>query len=238
MLTRKHLQDYLWILPFISFIVGYLFLESYYRIGELETPSVVGKNLLETFSILSKHDLTPRILTEKEDPDLPEGTILSQTPAAGKKIKQNHSVYLVISKQPAKIPVPSLVHKAISRIEQELKPQGFRIKSYTLQSNYPQCYCIAQHPAPHELVQEKKILTYISTGNTKPVLWPNVKNKPVLDVIDFLKTNNINPEIKHSSPRESSHTCHECIVIDQRPLAGSLVTLDPAKPMHVQLQVE
>src|SRR5476649_323079 len=114
------LKKFLWTLPFICFIAGYLFLTKLYPAKEIETPTVVGKTLQEACTILSHHTLNSRLIALKEDPLLPDSTIISQTPQAGQKIKPNQAVFIVASMQPQKNSAPQYAQKPLYEIEPEI----------------------------------------------------------------------------------------------------------------------
>lgn len=232
------IKNYLWALPFFSFLAGYFVLERMSRVAQLDTPAIIGKQLQQAVAELSDNNLNLRLIAQKEDPDLPQGTILSQTPAPGQKIKPHQALYVVISKQPEKIAAPLLLNKHDNAIQKELEALGIRNKTYRLPSNRPSGTCIAQLPTPGNQVADEKITTYLSAGNNRPSLVPNLKGKPAPEVLEFLQQYKIEVKIMHSSKQDKNHLCDtDCIISDQRPLAGSLVTLDEEKPLLVQLQV-
>lgn len=232
-------KKFLWALPFVCFIAGYLFLTKLYPAKEFETPIVVGKTLQEACTILARQNLNSRLIALKEDPLLPDGTIISQTPQAGQKIKPNQAVFIVASTQPEKNSAPDYVQKPLSEFEPELAAQNIRAKIYSVPSTAQSGICIAQWPEADLPLENNKMILYVSQTINKPIIIPNVKNKPVLEVINFLKTNGIQTDVIHThGDQEENHTCAECIILDQRPLAGSIIALDPQKPLRMQLQVK
>ena len=64
-------KNILWLAPFICFLGGYFIVRSFFHVNTIPTPSVVGRSLHDAFTILSNHNLNIRLLTQKEDPDLP-----------------------------------------------------------------------------------------------------------------------------------------------------------------------
>lgn len=228
-------KAYLWLLPFIFFIAGYGIMHFILHIPEFPAPAIVGKNIHEAFAILSSHNLNVRLLEEKEDPCLPAGTIISQTPQAGQTIKPYQSLFLLISKKPSPIYAPDCLHKTEDVIQSLLQKNSIRAKIYKVASIYPQGYCFAQIPLPQEPIDDTTLTIYISDGNKKSVLWPDFKQLLVIDVLNFLHTHGIEATVIHEHPIHH-HTCTSCIVTDQRPLAGSIILLDPQKPCTVQLQ--
>ena len=233
-----NIKQYVWIAPFLSFLAGYLVLQRISHVNSFKTPALVGQSLQPAIATLSAHNLNVCLITQKEDPDLPQGTILSQTPQAGQVIKPHQSVYIVISKKPQKIAAPLLINKSHTIINKELDALGIRNKTYYLTSNRPCHSCIAQLPAAGIQLEENKIITYFSGGNDRPALIPNLKGKSVPDVIAFLQQYTNLPEIIHITKQHENHTCNaKCTVVDQRPLAGSIITLNPHKTPLIQLQV-
>lgn len=209
-----------------------------FHTSEFPTPSVVGKHIHEAFAILSTHNLNARLLEEKEDPYLPAGTVMSQSPQAGQKIKPYQSLFMLLSKKPSYINAPHCLNKTNADIHTLLQKNSLRAKIYKLPSIYPQGVCFAQIPLPQEPIDNTMLTLYISDGNTKPILWPNFIGRSVVEVTNFLHTHAIEATVIHERSYPSPHTCATCTVTDQRPLAGSLITLDPQKPCVVQLQAQ
>lgn len=215
-------------------------LQRMYSVDQLEAPSLVGKQLQDAVAELSAYNLNIRLIDQKEDPDLPQGTILSQTPAVGQKIKPHQAIHVVISKQQEKKLCPALVKKTAHEIHTELHSLKIRNKNYFMPSAQPINHCIAQFPSAGSVLDEPRIITYLSAGNNKPVLMPNLKGKTGAQATEFFRhhTETTKLDLIHSSPQLSDHICNDqCIIVDQRPLAGSIERLDANKPLLVQLQV-
>ncbi len=233
-----NIKQHFWILPFISFLSGYSIIYHIFRVDTIKTPALVGKTIGNAVAILSDHNLNPRILAYKKEADLPSDTILSQSPAAGQKIKPHQSVFLVISQKPPQPKAPDCIGKSLSTLMQTFTPLNIKPKIYRIPSNYPQNTCIAQLPTAEKPIKNNTIIVYISAGNTKPIVWPHFSKKRVPDVVAFLASYNIEPEIIHANSVNEKHTCEHCYVINQRPLAGSLIALDTINQMHVQIQAQ
>ena len=117
-----------------------------------------------------------------------------------------------------------------------MQSQGISPRIYYLPHPYPEKLCFAQSPHYNEPLDKNKLTLYISAGNNKPIIWPDFKNLPLEEVIAFLDNYHIEPHIVKDA-HYSYYNNPEYIVIDQRPFAGTLVTLDEAKPLSVQLRV-
>lgn len=232
--TNSH---FLWIIPFVSFIAGYLFIARLYRVEELNTPNVMGKSLTDALGTLSDNNLGARLLTYKEDTIVPEGTVISQSPAAAQKIKPGQNVYLVVSTRPRLCKAPNLLNKTIDEINQEFSNGALRTKSHSLPSNYPLNRCFAQFPSPDQAIEDGKIVLYISQGSQKPVIMPNLKNKKVLDAVEFLKKYPVKIEISHENGAPQDHECTSCTIVDQRPLPGTIFTLSADHSTTIRIMV-
>jgi len=225
-------RSILWLLPFICFAGGYFATRSLFHQAHLKTPALIGKNLFEAFTILSNNNLSPRLLDQKIDPDLPEGTVINQLPAAGQSIKQRQTVFVVLSKKPPVTPAPLLVGKSLNEIEKLGASMPYKIKTYLVPSCYPTNQCISQYPNSSEPISNNTVVAYIAQDSHKPVIWPNFVGKPLEQVIDFLATYNIEPHIIPNKSEEAG--VH---VVDQRPYAGSLIVLNADQLPYVQLNV-
>lgn len=226
----------LWIIPFLCFLAGYYAMRTIFHTDEIKTPSLMGMQLPDAFTVLSQHNLYPRILQEREDSDMPAGTILSQKPAPYTLIKPQQSVFLVISKPAPLARAPNCINASKKTILAQTQARNIRMKTYYLPSIYPIDHCFAQHPAPDNVVTDNAMIVYLSAGSRKQVLLPNFKNLTVQETREHLANQPITLHPTHTAPTPY-HDCASCIIVDQRPLAGSLITLDDSKPLNLNLQV-
>ncbi len=234
--TEHFIKNYLWLLPFCSFLGGYLFLYYYMQIPSLIVPSLVGKNIHEAVILLSQHKLNPRILAQKEEPALPEGTILRQVPTAGQKVKSQQPIFLVTAKKQPTIATPNVINKSIDTITKELANTGIRFKIYYLPNNYPENHCFSQFPVPDQSLENNHLLLYLSTGNNRPIIWPDFALRSVEEVIEFLASYHIKPHIIRNTTQKDDPPSSK--IIEQQPLAGSLILLQETNPLFVQLRIE
>lgn len=230
-------KNIFWLIPFLSFFLGYISFDRLFRPAQIETPSVIGTTIYQALTILCAAHLNARVVEGQEDEMLAQGTIISQTPTPGQKIKENQSVFLVISSKPKKLKAPNCINKSITSLEAELITQKIKIKPYYLESIYPKGLCFAQNPEPDQELNDNKMILYISSGSTKPYIMPNFKGKYAHEIMEFLSTKTVNTELFHYAEQEN-HQCVACIIRDQRPLAGSIISMNSEKPLHIQLQTQ
>lgn len=227
---------YRWLFPFVCFFLGYQVLHYVTDVPEFATPKLVGLSMTEAVQLLSDCNLNARIIAQNEEPDLSEGTVLQQTPAADNMIKQNQPVFLVISKKPPRLPAPNMIGKSQSEVRELANELGIRTKIYRLTTHHPRDICIGQIPVPGTLLDTKKISLYTSAGNDTLFLLPNFKQIPISEVCDFLRDYTVDLKITHRQQPHINHQCGSCVVVDQQPLPGSLVNL--GDKFSLQLQIE
>ena len=202
----------------------------------IEAPVLIGKTIQEAMRIAAQKNMSIRLLDEKEDPDLPIGTIISQNRVPNCPIKAHQSIVVVVSKKTDR-KTPNFIGKTFDLITQELKKLDLNCKHYEIAGSQPKGICMAQDPAPGIIMTDSTMTIYICKGQTEPPLFPDLRNKSVDSVKNFLAAVPVNLEIIHTQGLPENHICTVCIVVEQRPRAGSLVTLDPLKPIQVQLRV-
>lgn len=221
-------------MPFLSFSLGYIFSFLISSHQSITVPSLIGNNISYAAKILSDAQLNLRIITQKEDADLPDGTIISQNPGAGHKIKENQAIYCIISQKPAELFAPTILNQRNDQITAFSQKEKIRIKNFFLESSYPCGLCIGQIPQPGSRLEQKILLAYIASSNSK-VLFPDLYGKYVPEVIEFFQPYGFSPTIVHKTNLEQDHHCKTCRIINQKPLPGSLV--DISKPLNIQIQV-
>ena len=190
----------------------------------------MGLQVSQAIKCLSERKLNMRIIAEKEDLDLPEGTIVSQKPSPQQPIKPHQAIFVAISKKPLIKQSPDLLGKTIDQVKTELHRKGIKYKELTLQFNTPQNIVAAQNPAPNKQLNGP-IYLYKATPQKQKVIFPSLKNRNWEEVKSFFERYNINPVVTYKNK------CHhnDYMVIEQRPLAGTLVSLK--QPLHVQLHL-
>lgn len=223
----------LWILPFAAFMLGYLILSIFVGTETLPAPQLVGQRLNDAVAVLAPYKLTLRILDEVEEPAMPEGTVLSQHPAPGQKIKVYQSIGVVVSRKQKQERAPQLIGKTFDEIKGLIAEQGLRVKAYKLESfHYPANQCISQYPAPGFEVQDKLITVYVSSGLPSLRIMPECKGLRLDSVLEFFKAHGLVPTVLPVEHAESN----ACTVVAQRPPSGAFIDL--AHPPAIELKVE
>src|SRR5436190_21567027 len=78
--TIMNIKNYLWLLPFCSFILGYGIIQWFFNINSMPTPHLVGCYAHEILTLLSEKKLNLRVINQKEESNIPAVIIISQMP--------------------------------------------------------------------------------------------------------------------------------------------------------------
>lgn len=195
-------------------------------------PSLTGLSVQEAARILAPLHLNIRLQSEQEKNDVPPGTILQHIPTVQQTILPYQTVFLTLSCQTPPEPVPNFYQMPLEKIEEICTQKGWPLKAYYVDSPHPYNQAVAQIPAAGQ-PPEKQIIVYLAQASKKKMcIMPSLLGYRVPKVLDFLEQHGLHASILHDYPRGSSHHC-ACTVQDQRPCAGSLVSLDTLETIQI-----
>ncbi len=213
----------LWLIPFLCFASGYFVPYFFLKKETYATPNIIGKSVHIGLKTLSELHINSRVVSYKEDPTLPAGTIVNQIPTPGQKIKTHQTIFLTVSLEPSPL-LTEYYNGQIVTVEQEaqLKKAGIRYKKVPVYSYLPEETCIAQYPAFKTPNKEKKLILYTAYNNTL-MIFPNFIHQPAHSVITLLNKHNIPYKIISIEPESDITKSH---IVEQRPLPGSFINLN------------
>ncbi len=224
-----------WTIPFFFFLAGYFVLNHFYAPQALITPTLLGKTVQEALPVLKEYQLNTRLLAEKEDSELKEGTIVNQIPAPGQMIRPYQTIFIAVSKKASTQTAPLLHAKTEKEIDLILKTNGIRFKTVGIEASAPQGTCIAQIPAPGELISEQGMTVYCALDTQKKHLFPDLVGIDSTDATKFLENYGMETLIFHAYPVSDDHECTHCTVIEQRPLAGTFISTKTPLTVHLKI---
>lgn len=225
------IKKYLWILPFCFFAGGYYFLSTFISSPKVAVPNLLGKSASEALVIASNNNLCIKIIGEKNDEELPEGTILHQTPI-NQQVKRNQAIFVLISKKPPQKTAPNLLEQSESKLDEILLKKGVKAKKFYLQNSPGYCFC--QYPEANQVVGKEKLIVYIGQTDNKPYLFPNLKGESLSEIIEFLKFYNLKIKVFRRGKEEESPSLSS-IVLKQKPLPGSIINLKNLSTVMVEI---
>ncbi|MDQ6873536.1 MAG: Stk1 family PASTA domain-containing Ser/Thr kinase [Actinomycetota bacterium] len=149
-------------------------------------PDVRGRALSDAEAALRSAKLSPQI-SHRYDDKVDSGKVISQTPAAGRSARPGTLVYLVVSRGPAPVAVPTLVGKNVDDASQQLADAGLRADVTRVYSEQvDKDVVITQNPTGGTLVRGSKVALQVSNG-PPPVTVPNVTGKRIGDAKQMLQ---------------------------------------------------
>ena len=195
--------------------------------NEIEVPNLVGQpqNVAET--MCEKKQLKLEVESEKAS-DKAAGTIIEQKTKAGKKVKKNTVIKVVISSGPEKIMIQSVEGMDEDAAKKALIKQGFTSKNITVTSEYSSDVesgkATRTDPAEGtEVSADSKITLYISKGEKQPdkVSVPPIVGMYVNDAVSTLSASRLSDG--GTSSEEYSDDYAEGMIIRQSTDAGTKV---------------
>lgn len=189
------------------------------EIKTCRAPSIVGMHVNDALKIASTQSLNLRLLSQKEDNDIPTGTIISQTPRPGKKMKVHQPLYIVVSKQVRMQVAPILLGKTYPEIETMCHKHELSCTHYIIPNIVASNRCFAQIPRPKMPMTDNVLISYQGSDKKKAVIFPSLKGSKLSEVKQFLEEHGCKINIKSFNNIPDD----QLIVTDQRPMAGSLI---------------
>lgn len=189
-------------------------------------------HLVEATKLLSTYHLHPEIIQIKEDKDMPTATVLYQKPKAGRLIKKNQTIYLVVSERPASYKTPSCIGLSTEQITMVAQSMGLKPKFYHIPYSYLTDRCFGQWPSAGQPIKNRTFVCYIATQEEKHVVCPNFKGVKLDDVTLSLKNHSI--DYQTDIIPEQSRIYY---VLEQHPKAGSILNLKEPTKLNVQLKI-
>lgn len=177
----------------LAFLAAFLSFGNFWSNTEVTVPNVVGKQVSVAKHILEDNHL--RVSTsEVTNPDVPAGQVISQTPSAGERVKEQRTIHLVVSKGVGDITVPDLEGLTVEQAKARLKDVGLVIGKITTtdDADKPDGVVITQSPSGNAKVSKGTTVDLMVNQLTqKQVAMPNLIGKTVKDARDILSALNL-----------------------------------------------
>ncbi len=136
---------------------------------KISLPDFHGKTIEQAKKMVVNSRLTFEIDGEQENDELPAGAIISQNPGAGKSVKEDAVIKVVISKGEGDFPMPDLVNREDVEAKDILndKKLSFSVVSEPSET-IPENYVVRQTPTAGTYIDRATTITiYVSTGKEK-----------------------------------------------------------------------
>lgn len=186
---------------------------------EITVPDVTGKQLTLARQILEDQHLRVTV-AEAYDASVPVGVVVSQTPEAGTKVKEERTITIYVSKGGEELEMPNLRGLKQSDAIDKLQQMGLRLGSaYETFSDEDSGTVISQDPRSGTRISKgQSVDITVSKGQkVKKISVPDVKGVPS----DRARTMIEGSGLKVGSISEEESTQAAGTVVSQSPSAGS-----------------
>ncbi len=207
--------------PFAAFFIGYLVTMLCLSTKKTTIPNLLGKNVHEALKTASESGFATKILTTVVAHNLANGTVITQIPTPGSTAKTNSIIFLQLSEQNQLKKVPQLIGSSTATIEDILNTAEVPFKLIKLGHLSPQNHCFAQYPSAGQKKLHEHATAYISQSCKKQFLMPNIVGTPLEQAKEALESQGIILECDTTQNQQSQET----VIIQQRPLPGSVIKL-------------
>ncbi len=194
------------------------------NVPEVVVPNIIGLTQDSAQTLLDRERLGFEIEAEVFDPDIPKGYVISQQPAADRKVKVNRNIRVILSKGPELIVVPDLLGLDIREAQVELQNKALEAgeREYVESDDVLPGKIIEQFPeAFTEVEKGTKVSLKISKAPlTTTFLMPDLTRRTRYEAELILSQNNL--ELGEVYTQYDSFL-PENYVIDHNPPANSEV---------------
>lgn len=155
----------------------YNFITGIDKSEKIVLPDFYGKTIEQAKKMVVNSRLSFEIEGEQESTDVKAGAILSQNPGAGKSVKEDAVIKVIVSKGEGDFPMPDLVNKEDVEAKDILNSKNMNFSVVPEPSEtIPENYVVRQTPSAGTYVDKATTVTiYVSTGKeTTTVEVPNL----------------------------------------------------------------
>ena len=235
--SKKFIAGLVMVLMVGFFAGAFMSFGKFWSTSEIIVPDVTGKPMALARQILEDQKLRVNV-AEVYDATVPAGTVVSQTPEAGTKVKEERMVTINVSRGGEELDMPDLLGLDRADAEIKLKKMGLKLGSvYEKFSDEEEGTVIGQEPRSGTRISKGQTIDItISKGKkVKKVTVPNVKGGTLSAAEGTLKGKGLSVSVEKRESSQASGT-----VISQSPAAdsevesGSTVTLVIAEEASVK----
>lgn len=161
-------------------------------------PNVVGKDQVEAQRILKGAGLQAEVARSSFSETFAEGAVISQDPEDGRKVSEDSTVKLVISKGAERSTVPNLSGKTIDEAIKLLEDSGLTVGAEQRQFNddIAEGTILDQDPRAGTKVDRGSSVDIVLSGGTQTVRVPNVEGLDEQSARERLLDAGLTPAVK------------------------------------------
>lgn len=159
-------QKYIWaamiFLFAAAFLLAFFSFGNFWSSKEIAVPNVVGRPVEVAQELLKKDNLRVSV-DEIPSDDVPVGQVISQTPPAGTKVKEQRIIHLTVSKGGTVILVPDLKGLTLDQARERLEKMNLSVGAIENGSDpsMPPNVIISQSPSPSSKVDKNTLVNIV-----------------------------------------------------------------------------
>jgi serine/threonine-protein kinase len=181
-------------------------------------PSVVGKTQAEAERLLARADLERGAVATRYDEKVPKGRVISTSEPAGKSVKHDTKVSLVVSDGPAPVVVPDVRGRPLAEAQATLQGAGLRVVvREEFSETVERGRVVDQAPGAGGSVPKGSTVTLRVSKGPQVVAVPDLRGEPIQRAVQKLEALGLKAFVDHV--RNGSGD----IVLDQDPPGGTRV---------------
>jgi len=136
--------------------------------SEVEVPDIVELSLAKADSLLRSRGFKLVVESERYNPVVPRGCVISQNPAAFSMAKKGRRIYVDVSKGKSLRTVPDVCGVSVREAKLRLSQNGFELGTVWEELSYsvPRGVVIYQRPAAGETAEEGSAVSIVVSGGS------------------------------------------------------------------------
>ncbi len=144
--------------------------------ASVTVPNVTGQPLAQAQAMLSQHQLKGVSDTVKFDDTVASGSVISQNPPDGNKVKPNSTVLLTVSSGAQKGPVPDVSNKSLNDAKTAITKAGFMVGNVNSEfsATVPQGQVTRTQPQANTVTQRGAPIDIYQSGGKQPATLTDV----------------------------------------------------------------
>ncbi|MEO0132388.1 MAG: PASTA domain-containing protein [candidate division WOR-3 bacterium] len=188
------------IIFFVGFFIGFAVIGLFFMpmlsrpARDVKVPNVIGLRFSVAETIIKNSGLVIGSIDSTFDASVPIGCVIKQKPQPEKYVKTGRRVYLLVSKGPPRVRIPSAENTYLDKYLEVLRRLGFQnISVETLRSyEIPEGKIISVNPEPYSECQITDLLKiYVSGGIQGAFIMPRLIGLKIDEAINIIITNNL-----------------------------------------------
>ncbi len=186
--------------------------------SSVTTPSLLGLTAAAAEAKAAEVGLKVNVVGEEFDETVPQGQVLSTDPAPTRKIAENGTITVVLSKGPERYFVPDLANESVESAERRLRESNLTVadepgRKYS--ETVDEGKVIGTEPAAGKQLRRDAVVKLIVSRGSKPLAVPDVVGKTIEEATELLAgfVVNVREELNDDVPNGT--------VLEQNPPGGA-----------------